>query len=125
MPATLARAAALAALIAATPAVFARQAAPAAREVAHLLDTVARSNCQFNRNGRWYDSAEARAHLQKKYEYLEKRKQAPTAEAFIERGATGSSVSGQAYHIRCAGAAPVPSATWLTEQLTRYRKLGK
>jgi hypothetical protein len=101
------------------------QASQAVREVQHLLDTVAASRCQFNRNGSWYDSVEARKHLQKKYDYLAERKQAPTAESFIERGASSSSMSGKPYQIRCAGAAPVDSATWLTDQLARYRKSGK
>jgi hypothetical protein len=126
MPGSMLRAAALAAMTAATmavaPTAFAQQAAPAAQEVAYLLDTVAKAPCQFNRNGSWYDGAAARAHLQKKYDYLAKRKLALTAEAFIERGATASSVSGKPYQIRCAGAAPVASAAWLSEQLARYRK---
>jgi len=96
----------------------------AAQEIAWLLDTVGHSQCQFNRNGSWYDAAKARAHLQEKYDYLKNRKLAPTAEAFIERAATSSSMSGKAYQLRCPGAAPVDSASWLKEQLARYRKQG-
>jgi hypothetical protein len=116
------RATVLAALTVITPAVLAQAAAPAVQEIHFLLDAVGQSKCQFNRNGSWYEADEARAHLQKKFDYLDKRKQAPTAEAFIERGASTSSVSGKAYQMRCPGMAPVTSAAWLTEQLARYRK---
>lgn len=95
--------------------------APAQREIAHLLDYVGRSGCEFNRNGSWHDSAAARSHLRDKYDYLAKRKLAPTAELFIERGASASSMSGKAYLIRCKGGESVPSARWLGEELARYR----
>jgi hypothetical protein len=94
----------------------------ARQEVTYLLGSVASSHCQFNRNGSWYEGEEARAHLQKKFDYLDKRNMAPTAELFIERGASTSSTSGKPYQIRCPGAAPVDSATWLSAQLARYRK---
>jgi hypothetical protein len=108
----------------ALPAMAQTQPDRAAQEIAWLLDTVGHSQCQFNRNGSWYDAAKAREHLQEKYDYLKDRKLAPTAEAFIERAATSSSMSGKAYQLRCPGAAPVDSASWLKEQLARYRKQG-
>lgn len=95
------------------------------QEIAYLLGAVVRSHCEFNRNGDWHDGEAARAHLQKKYDYLDKRNLAPTTESFIERGASTSSMSGKPYLIRCPGAAPVASATWLKEQLARYRKQGR
>ena len=39
-------------------------------EIEHLLEFVARSGCQFNRNNTWHDSPEASAHLAKKERYL-------------------------------------------------------
>jgi hypothetical protein len=94
------------------------------REVGHLLDYVARPDCQFNRNGTWYRGDKARQHLQQKYDYLVKRDLAPTAEAFIERAATASSMSGKAYQVRCGSGAPAPSGPWLAEELRRYRAGG-
>jgi hypothetical protein len=91
-------------------------------EVARLLDTVEKSQCQFNRNGSWHDAKEARAHLQKKFDYLEKKKLVSTTESFIERGASTSSMSGDPYQIRCPGTAPVASAAWLKAELARQRK---
>lgn len=91
-------------------------------EVARLLDAVEKSQCQFNRNGSWHDAKEARAHLQKKFDYLEKKKLVTSTESFIERGASTSSMSGDPYQIRCPGTAPVTSAAWLKAELARQRK---
>ena len=103
---------------------FAQAPASTQREVGHLLDYVARPDCQFNRNGTWYRGDKARKHLQDKYDYLVKRDLAPTAEAFIERAATASSMSGKAYQVRCGGAAPTPSGPWLAAELRRFRAGG-
>jgi hypothetical protein len=91
-------------------------------EVARLLDAVEKSQCQFNRNGSWYDARAAREHLQKKYDYLAKKNLVTTTESFIERGATGSSMSGDPYQIRCPGSPAVASAAWLKAELARQRK---
>ncbi|HEX8612971.1 MAG TPA: DUF5329 domain-containing protein [Telluria sp.] len=91
-------------------------------EVTRLLEAVEKSQCQFNRNGSWHDAREARAHLQKKYDYLEKKKLVTTTESFIERGASTSSMSGDPYQMRCAGTAVVNSADWLKAELARVRK---
>lgn len=90
-------------------------------EVRQLLDFVAASGCRFQRNGEWHDAAAARAHLERKYDYLRQRKLAPSAEAFIERAATESSLSGKPYQARCGNAQPIPSAQWLTTELKRLR----
>lgn len=96
---------------------------PVARdEIAHLLDHLEHSACRFYRNGSWYDAAEARAHLDKKYAYLRRKDLVRTAEDFIERAASGSSMSGKPYQVQCAGGESIPSARWLTEELRRYRK---
>ncbi|NHZ42329.1 DUF5329 domain-containing protein [Massilia aquatica] len=91
-------------------------------EVTRLLDAVEKSQCQFNRNGSWHDAKEARAHLQKKYDYLEKKKLVTSTESFIERGASTSSMSGDPYQIRCPGTPAVTSAAWLKAELARQRK---
>lgn len=91
-------------------------------EIAHLLDYVARPLCQFNRNGRWHDGAEARRHLQKKYDYLVKRKLVTDAESFIKGAASASSISGKDYLVRCGGGKTVASRTYLTEELKRFRQ---
>jgi hypothetical protein len=104
---------------------FAQDEARTRQEVAHLLDFVAASGCQFNRNGSWYEGKAAREHLQQKYEYLQKRKLVPDARAFIERAASTSSMSGKPYQVRCGNGQPFPSEQWLTTELARYRAAQK
>jgi len=96
--------------------------APATRsEIDGLLSRLETSGCEFNRNGSWYTGGEAKAHLMGKLKYLEDKGMVQTAEQFIERAASSSSMSGQAYLVRCAGAPPVPSSKWLLAQLQAMR----
>jgi allantoicase len=99
-------------------------AAPEARaqaEIRHLLDYVATPGCEFNRNGSWHEGAEARSHLQKKYDYLVKRNLVTDAESFIQGAATESSMSGKDYQVRCGGGKAQASAAYLKEELARFR----
>jgi len=114
-------AAGLLAVLLAGPSAFAAEDARTRDEVAHLLDYLDQSGCQFSRNGTWYDAHKARAHLEEKYAYLQKRDLVPSAQAFIERAASTSSMSGKPYEVRCGAGRPVPSARWLGEELQRYR----
>jgi hypothetical protein len=101
-------------------------AAPSAvarAEISRLLEFVERADCSFNRNGTWYDGKAARAHLEQKERYLEDRGQIGSAEDFIEKAATRSSMTGQRYSVRC-GSATIPSADWLRSELARIRAIG-
>lgn len=95
--------------------------ASARTEVLTLLQTLGQSGCQFNRNGSWYPAAEARSHLLRKLEYVEKHSSILTTEKFIEVAASASSSSGKPYQVRCGNAAPVPSSSWLSQQLQAIR----
>lgn len=101
------------------------QAAPlpaAARaEVDALLTRLQSSGCQFNRNGSWYNGADARTHLLRKLEYLEKKDLVKNAEQFIDLGASTSSSSGKPYMVKCGAAAPVESKAWLNAELKAIR----
>ena len=108
-------------ILLAAPSAFAAEDARTRDEVVHLLDYLGHSGCQFNRNGTWYDAQKARAHLEEKYAYLQKRDMVPNAQAFIERAASTSSMSGKPYEVRCGTAQAVPSARWLGDELQRYR----
>lgn len=94
-------------------------------EIARLIDALATSDCRFERNGKWYGAAEAKAHLQRKYDWLRKRDQAATAEQFIAGAASNSSVSGKPYHVQCPGQARQASADWFKQQLQRLRATAK
>ncbi len=93
----------------------------AQREIEQLIDALGRSGCDFQRNGSWYPATEAQAHLRRKYDYLRKRDLVATAEQFIERAGTQSSMSGKAYAVRCPGQGTVPSAKWLGAKLSQFR----
>lgn len=101
---------------------WATEPSPVARdEVQHLLAYLGGSGCQFFRNGSWHDAADAKAHLTRKYEYLMGKDLVHDAGDFIRLAATESSMSGTPYRVRCGGGEPVASATWLGEELVRYR----
>lgn len=100
------------------------QTPEAQREIEGLIAGLGASGCRFERNGSWYDAAVAEAHMRKKYEYLRKRDMADTAELFIERAASRSSMSGKAYRVRCGKDAPVESASWFKRKLAEIRAAG-
>jgi len=88
------------------------------REINHLLSFIEQSGCQFDRNGTVHDSAEAREHIQMKYDYA--RKWISSTEDFIEYTATKSSMTGKRYHVVCDGKR-MPSGEWLLSELKRFR----
>lgn len=96
--------------------------APVQAEIDALLAGLQASGCEFQRNGRWHAAAEAVAHLQKKRDYLENRDAIRSTEDFIGLAAAESSMSGQPYRVRCAGAEPVDSRAWLQQRLQELRR---
>ena len=96
-------------------------APPAGAEVEQLLARLAASGCQFQRNGAWYNAAEARTHLAKKYQYLLDKRPQSTPEDFITLAASKISSSGKPYLVKCADQREVPSADWMTAQLKQLR----
>ncbi|MCA7024745.1 MULTISPECIES: DUF5329 domain-containing protein [Stenotrophomonas] len=95
--------------------------ATARAEIGGLMQALEDSGCRFQRNGSWHDAAEARSHLQRKYDYLLKRGLADSAEQFIERAASRSSISGKPYRVACPGRAEQDAAPWFRQQLLRLR----
>ena len=109
------------ALAVATPACAAPDAT-ATREIDHLLSFVASSSCKFVRGGSEYDGRKAREHLERKLDYA--RSKLSTADQFVDNVATGSSLSGEAYKVRC-GTRELTSQAWLRGELETYRRSGK
>ncbi|MES2673748.1 MAG: DUF5329 domain-containing protein [Pseudomonadota bacterium] len=91
-------------------------------EINHLFSHLASSGCKFNRNGSWYSSAEASAHLKNKYEYLMGKNQITTTESYIEKAASESNKLGKPYKVKCGDEGAVVSSVWLTGELQEYRK---
>lgn len=90
-------------------------------EIESLLNRLAASSCQFNRNGSWYSAAEAKVHLAKKLDYVLERKMASTTEQFIELAASKSSMSGKSYQVKCGDGQAQDSAIWLRAALQELR----
>jgi hypothetical protein len=74
----------------------------------------------MERNGEVNDAKAASAHLRMKLE----RSGYPgmSADLFIDRIASGSSISGKPYHVLCPGQAPVESRVWLRARLAEQGK---
>jgi hypothetical protein len=92
------------------------------QEIKGLLDFVEHSECLFVRNGSEYPGPRARAHLEKKLNYLEGKNMVNSAEDFIDLAATESSMSGRAYEVRCSEGVE-PASIWLKRELQRQRQL--
>jgi len=87
-------------------------------EIDHLLQYIASSNCIFIRNGVVSSATEARAHIQKKYDYL--KGLIKNTEDFIKYTAAKSSISGKPYIVRCNGQETL-NADWLNAELEKLR----
>ena len=93
-------------------------AADADTEIRALIQAVAESECEFNRNGSLHSAEAAAAHLELKYS--KGKRYAKSAEAFIERLASKSSWSGKPYQMICDGQTQ-PTGDWLTATLQYIR----
>lgn len=109
-------------LLLVAPLVHAAPGPQAQREIAQLIGSLDGSQCRFQRNGSWYDGSDARAHLQRKYDYLLKKNQVDSAEQFIERAASQSSMSGKPYRIQCPGQPEQTAAAWFGARLQALRQ---
>ena len=88
-------------------------------EINALLEVVAKSGCDFQRNGSLHASPDAAEHLALKYS--RGRRYVETTENFIDRLATKSSWSGRSYAVICDGV-ETPSGSWLHAQLFELRR---
>ena len=95
------------------------------QEVGQLFAALKQSDCQFYRNGSWYNAEKASEHLRRKYDYLLKKRLVTTTESFIDLAATKSSMSGRPYQVRCGKTAPVSSSSWFKSQLNAIRSGGR
>ena len=90
----------------------------AEREVRLLIDAIASSNCDFNRNGRQHTAAEAAAHLELKY--TRAGKHIDSADEFITQLASSSSLTGKPYLMSCEGGT-LPAEDWMIDALEQIR----
>ena len=87
-------------------------------EVRLLIDAIAASHCDFNRNGRQHTAEEAAAHLELKYARAGKR--IDSADEFITRLASSSSFTGKPYLMSCEGDT-LPAGEWMIDALEQIR----
>jgi len=106
-------------LVAATVLVPMKSQADTTIEIKHIIEYIENSKCIFIRNGKEYNTKEALAHIQNKYEYT--KRWIKSAEDFIKYAVTKSSMSGRPYTVRCDRRESL-SAEWLSEELKRFRK---
>lgn len=88
--------------------------------VAALLSAVETSGCQMERNGEVHDGKSAAEHLRMKLD--RSGRPGMSADLFIDRVASGSSLSGKPYHVLCPGQAPAESRAWLRARLAEQGK---
>lgn len=92
--------------------------ADANEEIEFLLSLVSDSGCIFIRNGKEYQDSEARQHLEKKYNYAKSR--INSAEDFIIKIASHSSMSKKPYQIDCHGKKSL-TGEWMRNALNQHR----
>ena len=88
------------------------------REVRLLIDAIAASHCDFNRNGRQHTAAEAAAHLELKY--ARAGRHIDSADEFITQLASSSSFTGRPYLMSCEGDI-LPAEDWMIDALEQIR----
>ena len=88
------------------------------REVRLLIDAIAASHCDFNRNGRQHTAEEAAAHLELKY--ARAGKHIDSADEFITQLASSSSFTVKPYLMSCEGGT-LPAGDWMIEALEQIR----
>jgi uncharacterized protein DUF5329 len=89
-------------------------------EIDFLLTSLAESGCTFIRNGDEHEAGEARDHLEMKYNHAKRR--IKTAEDFIDKIASKSSLSRKPYIVHC-GEEKIGSKQWLENVLAVHRRL--
>lgn len=89
-------------------------------EIDYLLTSIGGSDCVFIRNGTRHNAEDAEDHLRMKLR--RGKRYVTTAETFIERLASSSSMSKKPYYIECPGQEMTPSGEWLMQRLAELRE---
>jgi len=88
-------------------------------EIGYLLSFISSSDCTFIRNGKEYTAVKASEHLEYKYNHVKSR--IKTADQFIDKIASKSSISKKPYEVRC-GDTQFKTEQWLVDALNTHRK---
>lgn len=88
-------------------------------EIDYLLTFIGESGCTFIRNGKEYPPQQAQDHLTYKYNHVKSR--IKTADVFIEKIASKSSISKKPYEVRC-DTELLNAGDWLSGALQTHRE---
>jgi hypothetical protein len=102
---------------------FVVQADPPVKEntaIEYLIEFVRDSSVIFIRNGDPHDAKEAADHLSQKYSYA--KSNLSSADEFIEKVASQSSMSGKLYVARFKDGSERSVKGWLSEELIKYKE---
>ncbi len=100
------------------------KAAPDAKskiEIDHLLAYIKSSEVIFIRNGKEYPVADGLKHIQKKFNHFNAK--IITSEDFIEKTATKSEMSGNAYQVKLKDNTKIDCGKWLLIELKKFREI--
>ncbi len=89
-------------------------------EIEFLIQSVAVSGCEFERNGNRYNADDAADHLRLKHR--RGKRYATSAETFIDRLASKSSWTGKQYLIICPETGEHTANAWLYASLNAHRR---
>jgi hypothetical protein len=92
-------------------------------EIDHLLTAVGESGCVFIRNGAHHNAEKAEEHLRMKYD--RGRRYATSAEMFIDRLASKSSITRKLYMMECPDVEAEPAGEWFMRRLEEFRAAQK
>jgi hypothetical protein len=96
-------------------------------EIKYLKVYIKTSECMFTRNGDTYIASQALEHIEKKHHFY--KSDIKSAERFIEKAASKSTLSGKPYTVTCPagykqqvhGKPNLSSKVWLLRALNNYR----
>lgn len=88
-------------------------------EIQYLTRMVKASPCDFIRNGDVHSGIDAAEHMLNKYDYFEDEIQ--TAEDFIRKAASKSTLTGKSYEVKCSNS-HITSQQWLLRKLNQFRQ---
>ncbi len=86
------------------------------QKIEQVLKLIESSDMQFLRNGKAYDGAAARKHMEEKWQYAGNK--ITTAKQFIHYVGSKSSFTGESYFVHLKDGKEMKSETWLSEQLS-------
>ena len=84
-------------------------------KVHSLIQSIRASECTFVRNNKEHSAEDAAQHLEMKFNRAKRR--IKSAEQFIEKVASKSSLSGKPYLVRCPNMEDTQAARWFAGQL--------